>query len=65
MIRKPVVAGQFYPDDFTGFSSQIEESFRKGPDILPSNKRRRIMFGAIIPHAGYSFSGRCAAWAYN
>jgi AmmeMemoRadiSam system protein B len=65
MIRKPVVAGQFYPDDFTGLSSQIEESFRKGPDILPSNKRRRIMFGAIIPHAGYSFSGRCAAWAYN
>ena len=66
-IRKPIVAGQFYEADFNGLNKQIIECFEseKGPGALPINKRNGFVLGVIVPHAGYLFSGPCAAWSYK
>lgn len=67
MNRKPVVAGQFYEADFNLLDKQIRECFKSklGPGDLPVKKRSRNIFGVIAPHAGYQFSGACAAWSYK
>jgi AmmeMemoRadiSam system protein B len=67
MIRKPIVAGQFYPSDFNELNNQIEESFHSkfGPGALPIKKRSKDLIGIIAPHAGYVYSGAGAAWAYK
>ncbi len=67
-IRKPAVAGFFYPSDKKSLIKSIEECFKHtlGPRDLPSvNKRgsRRII-GLVCPHAGYMYSGPVAAHAY-
>ena len=66
-IRKPIVAGQFYEEDFNNLNKQIIECFesKKGPGALPINKRNGFVLGVIVPHAGYLFSGPCAAWSYK
>lgn len=66
-IRKPIVAGQFYESDFNSLNKQIIECFesKKGPGALPINKRKDRVLGAVVPHAGYFFSGPCAAWSYK
>jgi hypothetical protein len=66
-VRKPIVAGQFYEQDFQKLNKQIEDCFegKNGPGALPSNKRQGDILGAIVPHAGYVFSGPCAAWCYK
>lgn len=65
MIRKSEFAGQFYEKTFTSLNRQLDECFQKGPGVMPSNTRRRFMLGAVVPHAGYVYSGPTAAWAYN
>ncbi len=67
MTRKPIVAGQFYPANFNDLNNQINESFNSkyGPGDLPLNKRTKELFGIIAPHAGYTYSGPGAAWAYK
>jgi len=67
MVRKPVVAYQFYEGDFGALNKQINSCFESkfGPGALPINKREKQIFGIIAPHAGYQFSGPCAAWAYK
>ena len=67
MARKPIVAGMFYSDDFDELSNQINDSFHSkfGPGDLPVKKRTKEILGIISPHAGYQFSGACAAWAYK
>ncbi|MDD5086365.1 MAG: AmmeMemoRadiSam system protein B [Candidatus Nanoarchaeia archaeon] len=66
-VRKPIVAGQFYEKDFQKLNKQIEECFegKNGPGALPLKKRQGDVLGAIVPHAGYVFSGPCAAWCYK
>lgn len=66
-MRRPAVAGQFYEDDFQRLEKQIHDSFfaKQGPGDLPLNKRVGNIIGVISPHAGYAFSGPCAAWAYK
>jgi AmmeMemoRadiSam system protein B len=66
--RRPVVAGRFYPADGTALTQQIEGSFldARGPGQLPVRHRsidRRIR-AAVVPHAGYQYSGPIAAHAY-
>lgn len=67
MVRRPIVAGQFYPNDFNELNTQIEESFNSkfGPGALPIKKRDKEIIGIISPHAGYVYSGPGAAWAYK
>lgn len=67
--RPPAVAGQFYAENGAELARQVEECFRspRGPGELPVRHRtpeRRIR-GAIVPHAGYEFSGPIAALAYD
>ncbi len=66
-IRKPVVAGQFYPKDAEELEAAIKESFvsRFGPGALPGKRGSKKLYGAIAPHAGYFFSGAGAAWVYK
>ncbi|MDD5254257.1 MAG: AmmeMemoRadiSam system protein B [Candidatus Nanoarchaeia archaeon] len=65
-MRKPVVDNMFYEGSFEELNNQIESCFldKKGPGELPS-KRNNKLTGIIAPHAGYSFSGPCQAWAYK
>ena len=64
MIRKPAVAGQFYPADNDELEKQIKDSFlhKMGPGKLPGNKRKGKLKAIVSPHAGYQFSGPAAAW---
>ncbi len=53
MIRKPVVAGQFYP--------QTEVSLRKMLSrLIDIESEKREVKGVIMPHAGYVYSGYVA-----
>ena len=67
MIRKPVVAGQFYPASFDELDKEINACFTSkfGPGDLPLKKKEQSVLGVIAPHAGYTYSGPCAAWAYK
>jgi len=67
MVRKPIVAGQFYDSDPAILEKQIADSFlhEKGPGKLPDKKRNNRIIGVISPHAGYFFSGPGAAWSYK
>jgi len=56
-IRKPIVAGQFYPADKTELEKQVKSYIK----IKPNNAVKAI----IVPHAGYFFSGKCAGKAYS
>jgi AmmeMemoRadiSam system protein B/AmmeMemoRadiSam system protein A len=59
--REPVVAGQFYPDNPKQLKTQLESFFSKAKKRQSAGHLRAI----IAPHAGYVFSGRVAASAYN
>ncbi|MCI4353414.1 MAG: AmmeMemoRadiSam system protein B [Thermoplasmata archaeon] len=66
--RHPAVAGQFYPSDGAALTQVIEQTFldRRGPGHLPVRHRsvdRRIR-AAVVPHAGYVYSGAIAAHAF-
>lgn len=70
MIRLPAVAGQFYFADKDKLKQQIENCFTHelGPGTLPETNEKKSdkrILGAIIPHAGYMFSGAAAAHAYK
>jgi MEMO1 family protein len=67
MVRKPSFAGSFYPNNTTELNSQITACFESkyGPGDLPVNKRSKNIKAVIAPHAGYIFSGPCAAWSHK
>jgi AmmeMemoRadiSam system protein B len=56
-IREPAVAGSFYPADRHGVNELIRRiSSKELPEINTGLARREII-GAIVPHAGYIYSG--------
>jgi len=61
MIRKPAVAGQFYPANKDELKNQIA-SFLNNAEIVDAEKDLRIL---IVPHAGYTYSGQVAAWGFK
>jgi len=67
-VRRPVVAGYFYPRRREDLVKLIEWSFkhRLGPGELPSpvDRGERLSIGYVVPHAGYMYSGPIAAHAY-
>lgn len=67
MVRKAVYAGQFYESNEQLLDKQITECFegKNGPGSLPLSKRSKQIQAVIAPHAGYVYSGPCAAWAYK
>lgn len=67
-MRPPAVAGQFYAGTESALLEQIEKCYlhRLGPKHLPQVKRGdRSIKGAVVPHAGYEFSGPIAAHVFN
>ncbi len=60
-VRRPVVAGQFYPGNRAGCIKMIEQCLPTGssPD-LPE----RIVAG-LVPHAGWAYSGAVAAKVFS
>lgn len=65
-MRLPCVAGVFYQEDSEGLGRQLRQCFLSsfGPGELPGNGSGKIK-GVIVPHAGFSYSGPCAASAYK
>ena len=66
--RPPAVAGQFYAGSGAELAHQLESCFRdaRGPGELPARHRSgaRSLWAAVVPHAGYPYSGPIAANAY-
>jgi MEMO1 family protein len=60
-IRFPAVAGQFYPGEEKELSQMIDE-FLKNVKVP---KIEGEIFGVLVPHAGYVFSGSVAAPCYK
>lgn len=68
VVRKPIVAGQFYKSVFEDLDKQIIECFKSklGPGDLPVKRdSKKITYGVVSPHAGYQFSGSAQAWSYK
>ena len=68
MIRKPFVADKFYEGNADKLRKQIEDCFlgQFGPMEFPSKDMiSRNLRAVIVPHAGYFYSGQCAAHAYK
>jgi len=67
-MRKPAVAGSFYPASGAKLRQLIEDCFRHnlGPGSLPrtSVAAERKILGLVSPHAGYVYSGPVAAHGY-
>jgi len=66
-IRRPVVAGQFYPGNKNELEKQIKECFldSRGCGYLPEIKKNgKNIIGLIVPHAGFIYSGAIASHAY-
>lgn len=61
MIRKPVVAGTFYPID-SGRLVKTIDKFLASASVFPSGNTVKIL---ILPHAAYDFSGQVQAWGYK
>lgn len=60
-IRKPSAAGYFYP----GNPGKLKEEINLLLSVTRPEKIPENIFGLISPHAGYIYSGRTAAYAYN
>lgn len=65
MIRAPVVAGQFYPDDKEDLKKMIRTCLESkfGPGTEKQDEQK--IFGVIVPHAGYVYSGPTACHCFK
>jgi AmmeMemoRadiSam system protein B len=62
-IRQPAAAGTFYSYDVENLKKQISESFSH--KLGPKGFKTQKFIAAIVPHAGYIYSGPVAAWVYS
>ena len=53
MVRKPVVAGRFYPGSKTSLLREVES-------LIDSKAKKQDAIGVVSPHAGYEYSGSVA-----
>ena len=60
-IRRPAVAGLFYPSDASKLRTDIEKMLAASEGDLDISQ----VFGIVSPHAGYVYSGGTAAYGYN
>ncbi|MBN2356769.1 AmmeMemoRadiSam system protein B [candidate division KSB1 bacterium] len=61
VVRKPVVAGQFYPARAGELRQEIEGMLDRAPAVSAGGK----IIALSVPHAGYAYSGPTAAAAYK
>ncbi len=60
-IRKPAVAGMFYPAQPERLKNEVDLLLSVAkPAEIPGT-----ITGLVVPHAGYIYSGRTAAYAFN
>ena len=67
IVRRPAVAGSFYPDEPGELTGLIRGSYthRLGPGSVPPSKEElRGVLACVCPHAGYIYSGPVAAHSY-
>jgi len=57
--RKPEVAGAFYPAGKKELDKMISEFLKE------SKTDEKAVNGIVVPHAGYVYSGKTAAYSYN
>ncbi len=55
-IRKPYVAGKFYPSDKTELLNLIGRIQETEIDLIKLNLAKNKILGGIVPHAGYIYS---------
>jgi AmmeMemoRadiSam system protein B len=60
-VREPAVAGMFYPAS----SSKLKEDIQQLLDDFKPQEKFENVVGIVSPHAGYVYSGRTAAFAFN
>lgn len=60
-IRHAQVAGYFYPSDPLELRKEISVML----DTSKARKNFKNIFGIIVPHAGYMYSGNTACYAFN
>jgi hypothetical protein len=61
-IRRPAVAGAFYPGDSEALSRELAEMLEQTREDAPAPSFPKLV---IVPHAGYIYSGPVAASAYD
>jgi len=61
-IRRPAVAGAFYPGDVTTLNADLTEMLDQAVEDAPAPAFPKLV---IVPHAGYIYSGPVAASAYD
>ncbi|MBI2876856.1 MAG: AmmeMemoRadiSam system protein B [Candidatus Tectomicrobia bacterium] len=60
-VRPSILQGTWYPSTSQALGSQVDTLLQAAPSVqLPGSLR-----ALIVPHAGYAYSGRCAAHAYR
>lgn len=60
-IRQAQVAGYFYPSDPQKLNKEISEML----DNSKIGRSFKNIFGIVVPHAGYIYSGNTACYAFN
>jgi hypothetical protein len=65
-VRKPAVAGSFYPSEKNGLLKMVKDCFTHsyGPQKEPPADIERKIIAMVCPHAGYMYSGPVAAHSY-
>jgi MEMO1 family protein len=64
-IRPAAVAGSFYPAQVEELIRLLDECFEASPLGPQGAKSARLsLVGGLVPHAGYIYSGPCAAHLY-
>jgi AmmeMemoRadiSam system protein B len=58
-MRAPAVSGQFYPRNKNDLNREISRCFEGIP------RSEKPVIGAVVPHAGYIYSGNTAAYVYS
>lgn len=61
-VRKCAVAGQFYDGNPKVLAKEVKSFLTNFKSVLPANSHVRSV---IVPHAGYSYSGKTAAITIN
>ena len=65
-VRRPAVAGSFYPSEATELNRVLRDCFLNHP-LGPQGVEWPYpsLLGGVVPHAGYIYSGPCAAHFYS
>jgi len=63
-VRRPAVAGRFYPAGAQTLTHDLDEYLASGPEALPEGEAGQPL-GCVVPHAGYVYSGHVAGAVYR